>query len=65
MECGFCGGQSKDQPSVAGIDGRKAKHVAKEDAIRFRILAVEDDVSSRNHDAIQSSPAAYSIDAVM
>jgi hypothetical protein len=65
MECRFCRRQSKDQPSVTGIDGRKPEHIAKEGAVRLCILAVDDDVCSRNHDALQSKAAALSIDAVM
>jgi hypothetical protein len=52
MKRGFCRRQSEDQPSVTGVDGREPKHIAKEDAVRLRILAVDDDMSARNHDVL-------------
>src|ERR1700722_12307401 len=52
MEGGFGGRQSKNEPAAAGIDGREPQHVAKKRAIGFGILAVENDVSARNHSAL-------------
>jgi hypothetical protein len=37
---------------VTGIDRCKPKYIAKEDTIRLSVFAVNDDVRSRNHDAI-------------
>jgi hypothetical protein len=51
MERHFCGRQSEDEPSVTGIDGCKPQHIAKEDAVRLRILAVYDHVCAGNHDS--------------
>src|ERR1700677_2955603 len=44
MKCRFCWRQGEDQPSVTGVDGPEPKHIAKEDAVRLRILAVDDDM---------------------
>jgi len=46
----FGWGQSEDQPSVAGVDRCESEHVAKEGAVGFCILAVDDDVCAGNHD---------------
>jgi hypothetical protein len=50
MKRRFCWRQSEDQPSVTGIDRGEPKHIAKEDAVGLRILAVEDYMCARNHD---------------
>jgi hypothetical protein len=47
---------------VTGIDGRQSKHIAKENAVCVRILAIDDDMCARNHDAGSLTPAS---DAVM
>src|SRR5277367_4365535 len=53
MECGLCGGKAEDQPSVTSIDRRKSQNVAEKGAIGFRILAVDDHMSARNHDGLR------------
>jgi hypothetical protein len=52
MERHFRGWQGEDQPSMTGIYRRKPKHIAKEDAVRIRIFAVDDDVCARNQDGL-------------
>jgi hypothetical protein len=49
----FGWGQSEDQPSVAGVDRCESEHVAEEGAVGLCILAVDDDMCARNHDAWQ------------
>src|SRR5208282_2154521 len=49
MEGGFARRQCEDQPAVAGIDGLESQNVAKKVAVRFRILRINDDVSTRDH----------------
>lgn len=44
----------KDQPSVAGVDALKAKRVAKKRTIRFCVLAVNNDMSSRDQAILPS-----------
>ncbi len=65
MKSRFCRGQSEDQPAVTGIDGRQPKHLAKKDAVRLRILAVDDDMCTRNHGVASLTPPAEPVDAVM
>ena len=43
-------GQAKNQPAAAGIHVGKLKPVAKEGAIRLRIVAVDDDVSTSDQE---------------
>jgi len=45
----FGGRQREDQPAVAYIDVREFQNIPEEGAIRFRIVAVEQNVSARNH----------------
>ncbi len=49
MKGGFCRRESEDQPAVTGIDGSESQHIAKEGAVCLRILAVDDDMRTRNH----------------
>jgi hypothetical protein len=53
MERGLCRRHRKDQPTVAGVDGLKSKDIPKKGAICFRVLAVDDHMSARDH---ESSP---------
>src|SRR5208282_1895513 len=53
MEGGLAGRQREDQPAMACIDGLETENVAKECAIRFRIFAVNNYVSARDHAALQ------------
>src|SRR5208283_3151063 len=48
-ECGFRGWQGKNEPAVAGVHRGEFENIPKESAIAFRVLAVDDDVSSVNH----------------
>src|SRR5215510_7922841 len=50
MECGLRRRHRKDQPAVAGVDGRKSKDVPKKGEISFRVLAVDDHMSARDHE---------------
>src|SRR6266851_9287775 len=49
MKRGFRGRQRKDQPAVTCIDRGKFENIAKESAVAFRVLAVNDDMSSVDH----------------
>jgi len=49
MKSGLGGRQFEDQPTVAGVDGREVQDVAKEAAIGFRVLAVEQEVRADDH----------------
>jgi hypothetical protein len=49
MQSGFRRGQFKDEPAMAGIHGAKLQHVAEECPIRFRIAAIEKNVSACDH----------------
>jgi hypothetical protein len=60
MKGRLCRRQREDQPAVAGIDGCQAQHIAKEDAVRPRILAIDNDVCAGDHDAFQFSAAILS-----
>src|SRR5438094_5178383 len=48
MDAGFRGRQRKDQPTFTGIHGTKSENVAKECAIGFRLVAVEEHVRASN-----------------
>src|SRR6202044_1812681 len=47
----FCGWQREDQPAVTGVGVAVLQNVAEEGAVGVGVLAVEDDVSSMDHDA--------------
>jgi hypothetical protein len=49
MKCGLCGRQGEDQPVMSSIHGLESKNVAEESSIRLDILAVDKQVSARNH----------------
>src|SRR5262249_14564649 len=49
MYCNLCWRQSEDQPAASNIDVRKMQHIAQECAVRLRIRAVNDRVSTRDH----------------
>src|SRR5260370_27011264 len=49
VECGFGGRQREDQPAVACIHRLEPENVPEEGAVGFRILAVNNDVSARDH----------------
>ena len=44
MEGGFEWRHGEDQPAVAGINGGKLKHIAKEGPVSFRVPTVYDDM---------------------
>src|SRR5208337_1263954 len=46
MKRSFCGRQRKDEPAVTSIHRGKLENIAKESAIAFRILAVDDGMST-------------------
>jgi len=47
MEGSFGGRHGENQPTVAGIDGWKLQHVAKEGPVGFRILGVNNNIARR------------------
>jgi hypothetical protein len=49
MNAHFSGRQLEDEPSTTRIDGAKVENVAKEGAIRVRILAVEQKMRAVDH----------------
>jgi hypothetical protein len=49
---GFRRGKAENRPSVSGIDGGEAEHIAEEGAIRIGISATEDYVSTNDHFSI-------------
>jgi hypothetical protein len=54
MDGHFCRRQRKDQPSVAGIHGGESEDLAAEGAIGLRIFAVENHVSTKDHERFLS-----------
>src|SRR4051794_2470159 len=46
MDCGLSRRQCEDKPAMTGIDVFKAEDIAEEGAVRLRIFAIENDVSS-------------------
>jgi hypothetical protein len=46
----FCRRQREDQPSLAGVHGCQSEDVPEEETISRRILAVDDDMRSKDHD---------------
>src|SRR5215831_3108276 len=50
VERGLCRRHREDQPAVACVDGRKSKNIPKKGAVCFRILAVDDHMSARDHE---------------
>jgi hypothetical protein len=49
MKCSFRGWQGKNKPAVTGVHSGKFENIAKESAVAFRILAVNDNVGSGDH----------------
>lgn len=49
MKSGLGGRHGEDQPALPNIARAEAENVAKEGAVRFRILAVEQEVRTENH----------------
>jgi len=56
VERGFSQGKRKDQPAVAGIHGLEAENIAKECAVGFSVLGVNDYVSTGNHTPLLRRP---------
>ncbi len=52
MKGSLRGRQREDQPAVAGIDGGQPQHIAKEDAVRLGVLAINDDMCARDHNGV-------------
>src|SRR5262245_15217192 len=50
MDSHFCRRQREDQPSVAGVHRRKSEGVTTEGAIGCRILAVKNNMRTKNHE---------------
>src|SRR3984885_14072180 len=46
----FCRRQREDQPSLAGVHGCQSEDVPEEEAISCRILAVDDNMRTNDHD---------------
>src|SRR5262249_52712588 len=49
MEGGLRRRHREDQPAVAGVHGLEAKDVPKKGPVSFRILAINDHMSARDH----------------
>ena len=49
MKRSFRGRQGKNKPAVTGVHRRKFENIAKESAVAFRVLAVNDYMSAGNH----------------
>lgn len=49
MKRSFRERERKDEPAVTGVHSGKIEDIAKERAVAFRVLAVNDDVSSGDH----------------
>ena len=56
MEGCFGWRESEDQPAVTSVDGSHSQHIAKEDAVGLGVLAVDDDVCTRNHGGSSLAP---------
>src|SRR5262249_55328745 len=52
MDRSFRRWQPEDQPTIPGVDGLQAERVAEERADVFRLLAVDDDVSTGDHSCL-------------
>src|SRR5437762_7124076 len=50
MNCHFRRRQREDEPSMASIHGRESENLAEKGAISRRILAVNDDMGSKDHE---------------
>src|SRR5260370_13254912 len=60
MECSLTRWQREDQPAMACIHRLEPENVPEEGAIRFRIFAVNNDVSARNHVHLLETPRSSS-----
>jgi hypothetical protein len=49
MHCDLGRRQGKDQPTVPGVDGRKSEHIPEEGTVGVGVLAVHDDMRSKDH----------------
>src|SRR5262249_52274230 len=49
MNTGFGGRQAEDQPATTGVHGAEVEDVAKEGAVLFGMIAVEEDVGTDDH----------------
>jgi len=53
MERCFERRHGENQPVVAGINGAKLKHIAKEGSVSFRILGVDNDMCAVDHSGFE------------
>ena len=49
MHCDFCGWQREYQPPTTRVDGLEAKHFRQERPIGLGVLAIHDDMSTKDH----------------
>jgi len=49
MHCDFCGWQREYQPATARVDRLEAKHFREERPISVRVVAVHDEMSTKDH----------------
>lgn len=65
MKGGFKWRHGENQPAVAGINRRKLQYIAKERAIRFRVLAVDNDMRGVDQAGLRrGKPSAISLDTL-
>ena len=49
MKRSFCWRQGEDQPAMTGVHGFESENISKKCSVRFGVLAVDNDVRTRNH----------------
>jgi len=60
MERRFEGRHGENQPVVAGINGGKLEHIAKEGSVSFWVLGVDDDVCAVDHSGFRRVTLIFS-----
>jgi hypothetical protein len=59
VECGFRRRESEDQPAMTRVHGLEAEDVAEKCAIRFGVLAIDNDVSANDHLFLRKNPRNF------
>ena len=62
VECGLTRWQRKDQPAMACIHGLEPENVPEEDAVRFSIFTVNNDVSARDYLPLPELPVTLLVE---
>jgi hypothetical protein len=60
MERRFEGWHCENQPVVAGINGGKLEHIAKEGSVSFWVLGVDNDVCAVDHSGFRKVTVIFS-----